>query len=80
MSEFAPVRTLADLDSLSHEEIYEGYRDGLGGEPEPGNNRSRSYWHGWRNGHNDINSRSDEHQIALIKDMKVHGYFQRQNA
>jgi len=50
VSEFAPVTTLADLDSLDDAELLEGYRDGRAGEPEPGNNRSRSYWHGWRNG------------------------------
>lgn len=50
MSEFAPVRTVADLDTLDPMEIVEGYRDGYSGEPEPGNNRSRSFWHGWRNG------------------------------
>ena len=50
MSEFVPVTTLEDLRSLDQAEMVEGYRDGFRGEPEPGNNRSRSYWHGWRNG------------------------------
>ena len=50
MNEFTPVTTLADLDTLDDDEILEGYRDGRSGEPKPGNNRSRSYWHGWRNG------------------------------
>lgn len=45
-----PITTIADLDTLDSDEIVEGYRDGRSGEPEPGNNRSRSYWHGWRNG------------------------------
>jgi hypothetical protein len=45
-----PVTTIDDLDSLDAKEIVEGYWDGYDGEPEPGNNRSRSYWHGWRNG------------------------------
>lgn len=45
-----PVTTIADLDSLDDAEIIEGYRDGRAGEPEPKGNRSRSYWHGWRNG------------------------------
>lgn len=53
MSEFRPVTTVADLDTLNSEEIVEGYRDGRAGEPEPGNNRSRSYWHGCRNGASD---------------------------
>jgi hypothetical protein len=50
MGEFLPVRTIADLETLDSDEIVEGYMDAFHGEPEPGNNRSRSYWHGWRNG------------------------------
>jgi hypothetical protein len=46
----APVETVAELDTLDDAEILEGYRDGFAGEAEPGNNRSKSYWHGWRNG------------------------------
>ncbi len=45
-----PVRTKADLDALDDAEIVEGFVDGMAGEPEPGNNRSRAYWHGWRVG------------------------------
>ena len=45
-----PVETLAELDLLDSNETIEGYRDGYDGEPEPGDNRSLSYWHGWRNG------------------------------
>ena len=50
MSEFAPVTTMADLDALDLDEMRAGYWDGFQGEPEPGNNRTRSYWHGWCNG------------------------------
>ncbi len=53
MAEFAPVTTLDDLDSLCVHEVVEGYQDGRDGEPEPGNNRTRSYWHGWRVGQMD---------------------------
>lgn len=55
MAEFLPVRTVADLSTLDLEEMREGYWDGYKGEPEPGNNRTRSYWHGWRNGAADAN-------------------------
>lgn len=44
-----PVSTMAALETLNSDEIGEGYCDGLDGEP-CGDNRSRSYWHGWRNG------------------------------
>lgn len=45
-----PVRELGEFDLLDREEMAEGYRDGRSGEFAPGDNRSRSYWHGWRNG------------------------------
>lgn len=57
MAEFAPVTTLADLDSLAVEDVVDGYRDGRADAPEPGNNRSRSYWHGWNVGQMDIGRR-----------------------
>lgn len=47
---FALVRTLEDLDSLDEQDMIDGYRDGLAGEPEPGPNRGRAFWHGWRSG------------------------------
>jgi len=50
VSDRAPVETLEELDTLDDAEIQEGYRDGWTGEPEPGDNRSKSYWHGWRVG------------------------------
>lgn len=57
MSQFQPVTTLEDLDSLDSDEIVEGYWSGREGWPEPGDNRSRSYWHGWRNGASDFKHR-----------------------
>lgn len=45
---FAPVSTLADLDALDHDQVVEGYRSAERGDPEPGPNRGRAYWHGWR--------------------------------
>lgn len=68
MSEFAPVRTLEDLATLDDREVVMGYVDGLHGCPEPGNNRTRSYWHGWRNGMVDSRRReSDAHQRELAR-------------
>lgn len=45
---FAPVATLDDLDSLDEAEMIEGHRSAERGDPEPGENRGRSFWHGWR--------------------------------
>jgi len=46
---FEPVRTKADLETLDHSEMVEGYMAAERGDPEPGPNRGRAYWHGWRN-------------------------------
>ena len=50
MAEFSPIRTVADFRQLDDGEILEGYFDGFHGGPAPGSDRSRSFWHGWRNG------------------------------
>lgn len=50
MSEFRPVSTGADLDTLSDVEVVAGFLSGVNGEPEPGNTQTRSFWHGWRVG------------------------------
>lgn len=65
-SQHDPVRTIEDVRTLDPSEMLEGYRDGRAGEPEPGNNRSRAYWHGWRNGALDGGHiEKDEHHAAL---------------
>lgn len=46
---FEPVRTLADLETLDPDEIVAGYMETRRGDPEPGPNRGRAYWRGWRN-------------------------------
>lgn len=50
MSEFRPITTLADLALQDDGEVMAGYVAGLHGAPEPGSDRSRAYWHGWKNG------------------------------
>lgn len=50
MSEFAKIAHNKDLEHLDEGDVVAGYMAGLNGEPEPGSDRSRSYWHGWRNG------------------------------
>lgn len=45
---FAPVVTLDDLDALDDAEIIDGYASAERGDPEPGENRGRAFWHGWR--------------------------------
>ena len=52
---FEPVRTLADLETLCESEVVEGYVKTERGDPEPGENRGRAFWHGWRNRMMDLN-------------------------
>lgn len=49
MSCFAPVKTVAELESLDQAEILEGYMSAERGDPEPGENRGRAFWFGWCN-------------------------------
>lgn len=62
-----PVTTIAELETLDEAEILEGYTDGLALEPEPGGNRSKSYWHGWRNGRSDRSGKVDAEGLALAR-------------
>lgn len=45
---FPPVADLWELDSLDHDQVVAGYSSAERGDPEPGPNRGKSYWHGWR--------------------------------
>jgi hypothetical protein len=74
LSERTKVRTVADLATLDEAEMLEGYLDGFAREREPGDNRSRSYWHGWRNGHTDRFGGGDEAQTALAHEVIKTGY------
>lgn len=63
-----PITAPTDLTELDPTDLLEGYHDGLAGEGEPGDNRSLSYWHGWRNGAVDGGHREkDEAQALLAK-------------
>jgi hypothetical protein len=67
VSEFRKVSTTADLANLDGDEILAGYLAGYKGEPEPGSDKSRSFWHGWRNGMADAGRvKIDAEQRALV--------------
>lgn len=69
-----PVKTKADLETLNSDEILEGYRDGYWGDLKCGDNRSRSYWHGWRNGRVDGGyAETDDAQMLLVHDVRGKG-------
>ena len=50
MSEYQPLSSVRDLDVLDEADCVAGYLAGLDDAPEPGSDKSKSYWHGWRNG------------------------------
>lgn len=71
MSDRQPVTSAAELATFDPADVLEGYRDGFAGEPEPGGNRSKGYWHGWRNGRTDRGDAPvDSAQIALVREVK----------
>lgn len=49
MGNFEPVKTLQELNELDPAEVLDGYNSAERGDPEPGPNRGRSFWFGWRN-------------------------------
>lgn len=64
--------TWAEVAALDDDEVAEGFWDGFRGEPEPGDNRSDAYYHGWANGAVDGKHREkDEFQAALAHDQYV---------
>lgn len=68
------VPDLAAADELDRDEMIEGYMDGCAGEPEPGDNRSLAYWHGWRNGASDRGFREiDPEQRRIAREFVVRG-------
>lgn len=66
-----PVTTAAELAEMDGGEILQGYLDALNGDPEPGDNRSKAYWHGFRNGANDRARRVDPAQRELLKSLRL---------
>ena len=50
MSEYTKLSRRAELDLIDEDECVAGYRSGLINDPEPGSDKSKSFWHGWRNG------------------------------
>lgn len=51
---FTPVRTKAELGTLDEAEMVDGYLSAERGDPEPGANRGKAFWHGWRNRMTDL--------------------------
>jgi hypothetical protein len=78
MPTFQPVATLADLETLDATEISAGYREFERGDPEPGPNRGRAYWHGWRNAAMDAGQiERDAAAWQLVHEVAPRGVFNR---
>lgn len=68
MSEFKPLSSKEELDSIDGEECVAGYWSGRNGDPEPGSDKSRSFWHGWKNGSMDFGFlKPDIHSQSLAE-------------
>lgn len=66
MSEFNSFN-FAESDFIS-DEVVDGYRAGYRGESEPGSDKSRSFFHGWKNGRVDGGfDQIDEHQQEFAR-------------
>jgi hypothetical protein len=67
---FARVLTLRDLETLDIEEVVVGYVEGRKDDPEPGANRGRAVWHGWRCGMMDAGRMEiDDDHRALVAEV-----------
>lgn len=70
MSEFTPIDSKDQLEFLCDFECLSGYLAGLRGESECGSDKSKSYWHGWRNGRVDGgHEKLDDAQIKLAREV-----------
>lgn len=69
MSEFEKVKSMEELSKLNEIEILEGYRAGIDNQPAPGSDKSKSFWHGWRNGMADMGRiEMDDAMIRLARE------------
>ncbi len=77
MSEFRPISEIDDLEKQDEAEMSIGYMAGLRGDPAPGSQHSRSFWHGWRNGMVDsgrakIDSAQQDLARAIVMRQRAH--------
>jgi len=77
MSEYKPLVTNAEAELLDMDDCVAGYLAGYHGDKEPGSDKSKSYWHGWRNGSMDgKHIQVDEPAILLaasvVRNMRAH--------
>lgn len=75
MSEFKPVSSVAEFQSLDEAEVLLGYLEGFDGRTCPHSGCSRSFFHGWRNGMVDGgHAEPDSAQLALAHEFETGGH------
>lgn len=75
MSEFQTEGTIIELHSMDDDEILSGYWSGYKGEPEPGSDKSNSFYHGWCNGMVDSKRMEPtQRQMLLAREIVETGY------
>ncbi|WP_043345078.1 hypothetical protein [Cupriavidus basilensis] len=77
MSEFQPITKPEDLSGLDDNEMVSGYCSGYCGDAEPGSDKSRAFWHGWRNGavdggHRQMDTAQAELARCLVAQQRLH--------
>lgn len=78
---FRPVSTKAELDTLNASDIIEGYTSAQRGDPEPGENRGKAFWHGWRNRMIDYGIlQPDAESMQLVREVLEFNQKQRESA
>jgi ribosome modulation factor len=78
MPEFKPITTMEEVMVQDKSDMIAGYHAGLLGDSAPGSDKSRGYWHGWRNGMVDAGHMEGPtpDQYALIEE---HQKYQRKH-
>ena len=68
--EYLPISTMKELEQLNSDEIVEGYLSAQENTQLLGSDKSKSYWHGWRNGMVDFHKIPiDDAQRQLAKEV-----------
>jgi hypothetical protein len=69
VSGFQPVATVTELNSLDETDMIAGHLSAERGDPEPGPNRGKAFWHGWRTRMMDLHEIPiDEKHRKLVKE------------
>ena len=81
--EYSPVSNIFELSQLNDDEILEGYLsvcEDKKSQKLPGSDKSKSFWHGWRNGMVDKKYSDGDHFMnRLANEIIETGYLNLRN-